>query len=166
MTDASASTPDPFVTDSSSQQSNTYDATKFYTVARDKKGFTTTVRVSIPPSVMSQIASLIATQTIPEYRTSADVLRDALVHRLVWLGENTANVVLSDLANAMIAETRSEGFLRQRESVRKTLNNYEDALRMAGRTDQLKIIDSMKGDLGTKDNTFREGLTALITRYS
>jgi len=165
MTDASNS--DEFVGEAAEDTSNNYSVSKYYTSARDKKGFSTTVRVSIPPVVMSNIASFVATQRIPEYKTSQDVLRDALVHRLQWLRDNVDSLVLNDAAKMLIMETRSEQYLRHREAVAKHLRNYEDAFRLSNRNDQVMLLKNVTADLAdASDDTLREGLLALVQRYS
>lgn len=69
--------------------SNDYDPSQFYTHSRDKQKNKASARViALPENIMAEIASAIASQKYPDYRTAADFIRDACVHRAHWLGEN------------------------------------------------------------------------------
>lgn len=70
------------------EQDDSYALDKFYTRSTDAKGHTRQLRMSIPPEVMAQIAELIQSHRVPDYKTIEAFARDAIIHRLHWLGEN------------------------------------------------------------------------------
>lgn len=70
------------------EQDDGYAPDKFYTRSTDAKGHTRQLRMSIPPEVMAQVAELIQSRRVPDYKTIEAFARDAIVHRLHWLGEN------------------------------------------------------------------------------
>lgn len=70
---------DPFTIE---EDKSGYDEDKFYTAAREVKGFSATKRVNIPPNLSSAISVVVASPKIPEIRTEADFVRDALVHNM------------------------------------------------------------------------------------
>jgi hypothetical protein len=62
-----------------------YSPHHLYTGSTDGKGNSHEVRVRIPPTVAGQIASMIEQRAVPGYRTGADFVRDAIIHRLKFL---------------------------------------------------------------------------------
>ena len=68
-----------------------YREDRIYTRSTDAAGHQKHLRVNVPPSIAGQLASLAADGQIPAYRTSQDVVRDAIVHRLHWLAQNQLN---------------------------------------------------------------------------
>ena len=66
---------DPWVTHHSG-----YDQGKIYTRATDGHGHSEILHAKLSPSLMAVVRE--ACQKVPEYRTYADVVRDALIHRM------------------------------------------------------------------------------------
>lgn len=64
-----------------------YDVSRFYTRATDGQGHKESIHVKIPPYIARLMAELVESGAVPAYRTSGDIVRDALVHRLHWLDE-------------------------------------------------------------------------------
>jgi len=58
-----------------------YDPTRFYTYSQDKKGHSVTIRVNIPKPLAGELSNLAKSGTVPAYRSTEDVVRDALYHR-------------------------------------------------------------------------------------
>lgn len=61
---------------------NDYSADKFYTKSTDGRGNSELLNVKVSPFVYGILAELVEANDFPDYRTKADVIRDALVHRL------------------------------------------------------------------------------------
>lgn len=59
-----------------------YARTHFYTAGTDKRGHSERLVARVPPTVMGEVAHLVQSGLIPEYRTAADFVRDAIHHRL------------------------------------------------------------------------------------
>ena len=59
-----------------------YRRDAYYTQASDKQGHSAKTTVKMPTNVAGEIHSLVASGKIPEYRTSVDFIRDAVIHRL------------------------------------------------------------------------------------
>lgn len=59
-----------------------YDRNKLYTRSTDGQGHSATLYSKVSPALMHEIQALIQSRSIPELRTVADVVRDALIHRL------------------------------------------------------------------------------------
>lgn len=79
-----------------------YDVASFYTDGRDGRGHSDSHRVRLKPEVLGEIGALVASGKIPEYSTPQAFIRDAIVHRLHWLSENSDDPVLrAKLAEAV-----------------------------------------------------------------
>lgn len=59
-----------------------YQREKLYTRSTDGQGHSATLYSKVSPALMHEIQALIQSRAIPELRTIADVVRDALIHRL------------------------------------------------------------------------------------
>lgn len=64
-----------------------YSPDKFYCRSSDTHGHYRHVRVNVPPTMAGMLESMVESGGIPEYRTSQDVIRDAIVHRLEYLNK-------------------------------------------------------------------------------
>ena len=62
-----------------------YDPLAFYTRSEDKKGHSFHLRAPIPKPVAGEMNALIASQTVPQYRSVGDIVRDAIYHRLKYI---------------------------------------------------------------------------------
>lgn len=65
-----------------------YSVEEFYTRSKDNKGHSTVYHIRLPDDVAGELPAIIQSGKIPAYRTTADIWRDALIHRLHWLSEN------------------------------------------------------------------------------
>lgn len=94
----------------------TYNRGEFYQGnSRDKKGFSTTIRVSISPDIMREIQTMVEGKGFP-YTTKADFVRDAMLHRLHDLAELSGDPGMQD---------RVRG-LRHKELVMKAVNQRKE----------------------------------------
>lgn len=64
-----------------------YNREAFYTAARDGAGNSETKYLKISGSVLGQVGALVSGRLIPAYKTEADFIRDAIIHRLHDVGE-------------------------------------------------------------------------------
>lgn len=74
---APASPQDPWVL-----SQNGYDPDRIYTKATDGNGQSTVLHVKVSPALYYELQALVQSRAIPELRTYADVVRDALIHRM------------------------------------------------------------------------------------
>jgi hypothetical protein len=66
---------------------SSYDPNKFYTEGSDKSGRGDPTSVRFPPQTASAIAALVQSGKIDAYRTTSEFVRDAVIHRLQYIGE-------------------------------------------------------------------------------
>lgn len=114
-----------------------YAVEKFYTDSRDNKGHASSVRVQLPPGFANQLAELIASKRIPEYRTISDVFRDAVVHRLTWLKDEFHVETLERPINMYTIRCEMEALMQVREDSEAAVRLIEDNLRLAASQDEL-----------------------------
>jgi hypothetical protein len=75
------SDPDPFTPEDG------YSLDEFYTPASDNKGHAERIRINLRPDVMPALGAIVACGQFEAYRSTHDVIRDAIYHRLHWLAE-------------------------------------------------------------------------------
>lgn len=63
-------------------EADAYDPKKFYTASQDKKGHSYHARVNLPKPLAGQMAGLVQSGLIPQFRSIEDVIRDAVMHRV------------------------------------------------------------------------------------
>lgn len=71
-----------------SLSSKNYSVENFYTRATDGHGHSTKSYLTLSPILHAQIQHVIQSGKIPAYRTTADLIRDALIHRLRWVEDH------------------------------------------------------------------------------
>lgn len=105
-----------------------YDPDRFYTRATDGNGHDANVQTKVSPALMGQITHLLDSRAVPDYRTKADVIRDSLVHRLVYLNQQFPGAV--NLADLEIEQKQAEldKFATQRDAWKKYLEDLDDQL--------------------------------------
>lgn len=69
-----------------------YDVEKFYVRASDSNGHADVVHVKLAPNLASMVARCVDQEGLP-YASKADVVRDALIHRLRWIEQQRAHGV-------------------------------------------------------------------------
>lgn len=100
---------------------NGYSREKFYTVSTNKKGFTSSIRVNVPPDVLSSIGALVASKDIPDYRTLQDFLRDALVHRLHDVNDMIAGDFLHNATKMFLRMAEAERAAEHRAAINRLI---------------------------------------------
>jgi hypothetical protein len=85
-----------------------YDPERIYTRASDDHGHSALMHVKVSPTLHGEIVALIQSKAIPELRTHADVVRDALIHRMVFYRDmlKQQGISTGNLSNALALEMR------------------------------------------------------------
>jgi hypothetical protein len=76
---------EPGIHDTWALETAEYSSDRFYTRATDGRGNSELLNFKTSPFVMGILSELVENPEFPDYRTKADVLRDALAHRLRYL---------------------------------------------------------------------------------
>lgn len=72
-------------------EQDAYDPTRFYTYSQDKKGHSVGIRINIPKPLAGELSNLAKSGTVPAYRSTEDVVRDALYHRVKQIARMVDN---------------------------------------------------------------------------
>lgn len=112
-----------------------YDISSFYTKGSDGRGHSDNMRVRLKPDVAGEIASLVASGFIPDYTTPQDMVRDAIVHRLRWIAENTDNrdlrAKLDDAVRRMVIEETTSRYVNLVETFEEFLSRTREVCERA-----------------------------------
>lgn len=95
-----------------------YEPANFYIGSVDKRGHGTAMRV--PDNVHPQIVAVVNSDATP-YRSVQDFFRDAGVHRMHWLRENSDDPELRRAAEGYIAQMEAERIVQMVETVAATV---------------------------------------------
>lgn len=144
---------------------NRYSPEQFYTRASDAQGHKEHVRVNIPPYIAAQVTALVQSGKFP-YQTMADVLRDALYHRLHHLSTKRDTAGLSAVVGRYRRECRTADYLEEmrsvddlREAVLKIVDQALDKRDYAGCRYEL---DSLMEDVGEYREPFKSDMKKLL----
>lgn len=64
------------------EEGEQYSPERIYTKSTDGRGHSERATVNLPPDLLAGLGRMIASKLIPEYRTTADFVRDSVMHRL------------------------------------------------------------------------------------
>lgn len=158
---------DAFLTDAAESTSAAYSPDKFYTAARNKKGFGTSYRVTVPPELLARVSQLVSSKQIPEYTTPDCFFRDAVVHRIMYLDEIVDAPELTQFGHALLRKIDLERIAVHRDNLNKLLENYQ---RLLSGSQSIKersdIIAMAREDLvKIEDAEYRERLANILKNW-
>lgn len=123
---------------SSSSPANSYDPDKVYNASRDSKGFGSSLRMKVPPSLLSELGHVVQSGIITEYRTREDFFRDAIVHRLHWVADRVPSI--APYAAQFTAAAEADSLI--------ALNEHRDDMVKSA----AKIVESVRRDKYRNDS--------------
>lgn len=139
---------------------------RFYYKSSDKNGHSDTVRTRIPKHWSGAIEYLI--KNIKGYKCASDFFRDAIVHRIAWLGLNAQTLDPCEVAIIMsevIAEKSiADGvaFDQMRVKVRKSLRDIIRRKNFKAATLLINQFEQMS--LGMSD-LYRNRMKRILAKY-
>jgi hypothetical protein len=121
-----------------SASKNGYDPDVIYGATTNTKGFTARMRIAVPPEVLAIAGELAATRKLDGIKTPADMIRDALVHRLhhysamlettdPWLSER-----MSQASHRIAYDSKAEERIRTRDEDHKRMERAIHLWRLEG----------------------------------
>lgn len=145
-------------------EESSYDINTFYTAARETRGFSASKRVNIPPSVAAAVSQAVYSNKLPELRTEADFMRDAIVHNLYRCARIMRERGGGDFLDAAAEELRIESLITQMknrgETVHKMIQEARDSINSSHNRDERRkeIINefSMWPDIEERLQLLRE----------
>lgn len=111
-----------------SLSSTNYSQENFYVRATDGNGHDATLQTKVSPALLGEIQRLVQSREIPQYRTYADLVRDALVHRLRYLADEYPGAVNLHALEIEQRQAEVDRVLGEREAWDKLLTDLERTL--------------------------------------
>jgi hypothetical protein len=122
-------------------ESNEYSPDKFYTKSTDGRGNSELIQVKVSPFVYGLLAEIIESPDFPDYRTKADLIRDALVHRLHHLREMAKDTTRMDSLK------RKTGMLMQEAQAERLKAEMEQEARFVDALIDIMAAGAMSGNV-------------------
>lgn len=107
----------------STQSDGSYSEKEFYVRSTNQHDHSESIRIRLPKEVLAQASEMVSSKKYNAYRTVADVVRDALVHRLHHLAEESGDEDLMDFVNRQMMQARLDQriiMLEEMDSICKT----------------------------------------------
>lgn len=122
-----------------------YAPNHFFTSSSDRQGHNADARVKFSPELAARCSAIVQSKLIPDYRTTADIFRDALFHRLAYIEDQFLPDEATRNALALHAHIcRVENLTRSRA----TANELVESVVLASRdcTSQQAVVLSAEID--------------------
>lgn len=108
--------------------SSGYALERFYTRSTDGNGHSDLIHIKISPLLHGQVIAVVEDRGLTAYRTQADVVRDALIHRLKYINDNHDSLLNwaeleQEQRQAMLDQAK-----RQRDAWKRYLNDLDAQL--------------------------------------
>lgn len=158
----SSETLDPFT----AHDPRAYDEHEFYVRSTDSHGHSENQQVRVPPDVSSEVAALIQSGRIPNYKTAQAFYRDAAVHRLYYLAHRLDDRDLQRAVAIQINLARVENKRAEIKSMDRTVDEYKalfDEAKSADDWDMMsRAIDEADDIIEYMRDPYRKTLRVLV----
>lgn len=147
-----------------------YDPNKFYTRSEDKHHHSSKLTLNISKTTMGNMQTLVAGGKIPQYRSVADVVRDAITHRVYTIGRKIDDgEVLADTTVSML-QAESDHFIAQAKDMEQLLASTREVLDIAlGREDTISYAEGrlkmLWAQLSSIPEMFKKDFVAMLEEY-
>lgn len=146
-----------------------YSPDKFYTRSTDGKGASETKYFKAVPSIMGSVGELVASRQIPQYKTEADFIRDAIYHRLKYVAEGLKDGRLEATINRALMLSRIQDIHQELSDMNTIVTQYEEVMSNCVQTQDWVTLegslDAAESDLATLKPAYAERLQRVIERY-
>lgn len=150
-----------------------YRSDDFYIGSTDTRGHSQNMQVPLPTNIAGRVGELVQSKEFPAYRTSQDLIRDAVCHRLQRLAEMADDPeVKKRLAEAVVMERRASQIAqhaRDLEARRELIENADRNLHLACAEqdwitvgNMISLYDETIDDLA---DPWRSRLEGIVNKY-
>jgi hypothetical protein len=133
----------PFDPWDTAQGNEPYREDRIYTRSVDQRGFGTSVRAKVPPDIAAEMSKIVAKEWVPEYRTTADFVRDAIVHRLHYWSERITDKQLQRVVSSERRAAMLEHATREVQNMQAMVLAFEDSFRVALQAGDNEILEDL-----------------------
>jgi hypothetical protein len=150
--------------------SEAYDPTRFYTRASDNQGHSNQIRVNIPKPLAGELSNLAKSGTVPAYRSTEDVVRDAIYHRTKQIARMVDNGELEvsvDMAMLMSDEIQLQSEAAEAEQLIDAIRTNAQAMYIRdGTTTRLKRYLAQRREMSDSiPEQYRKDYLSAISDY-
>lgn len=155
---------DPFALDDRG-----YSRDNFYTKSTDGKGNSETKYMKLPPSFIARIGELVASRKVPAYRTDADFIRDAILHRLHDVSQMVKNGELESFVNRQVMLSRVASRREEMSEFNALVTTHEEAMTECVQTGDRpllgELLNDAEHDLLNVRPAYQRRLRILVKRF-
>ena len=160
-----ASTTDPWGV----AQSNKYSVDNFYTGTSGNNTTTNIGAVRLPSSLYAEMAALIQSGVVPEYRHMQEIIRDAVIHRMKYLGEQRKQGNLVREVTVHMRLDAIDKLKKRREACEAIVRTSRDEFTIASGEENLHgIVDSLREAIDSLEilaQPYRGQMEEMILKY-
>lgn len=146
-----------------------YSRENFYTAARDGGGNSETKYLKISGAVLGQIGSLVSGRQIPAYKTEADFIRDAIVHRLRDVAEMVNDGAILSTVNRAVKLDRIQQRQVELQEFAAVIANHEEVMAQCLQSEDDLLLEDLIHDAESDYEDLRPNyqarLTVVIDKY-
>lgn len=117
-----------------------YSRSEFYCKSRDKGGEHWPLRVHFPEQVINAISVIVAGKEIPDYRTSSDFVRDAVVHRLHDVNEALQSKEIDYAVTSVVMLNKVERLAAEQEAEKRMVEHWKAVFENAERVEVGELL--------------------------
>lgn len=155
---------DPF-----SGESKGYTKTHFYTSARDSNGNSETKYFKIAGSTLGRIGALVSSKQIPAYKTEADFIRDACIHRLQEVGEMLEDGEILEVVNRAVKMDRIQQRQIEMQDFAMIIASHEEVMAQCVQSEDVillgDLIEDAESDYEDLRPNYQARLSVIIDKY-
>lgn len=127
-------------------ESKGYRKDNFYTGAKDGAGNSETKYLKIGGSVLGQIGALVSGKQIPAYKTEADFIRDAIIHRLHEVGVMIEDGKILATVNRVVKLDRIQQRQVELQEFAAVVNNHEEVMAQCVQSEDVMLLEDLIAD--------------------
>lgn len=146
-----------------------YSRENFYTGARDGAGNSETKYLKVSGSILGQIGSLVSQRLIPAYKTEADFIRDAIVHRLHEIGEMVDDGVIIATVNRTVKLDRIQQRQVELQEFAAIIHSHEEVMAQCVQSSDDLLLEELildaESDYEQLRPNYQARLSAVIDKY-
>lgn len=121
-----------------------YSEERFYCRSTNTYDHSVRLTVHLPPHIGAKVHEVVDSKHFPKYRSVADVLRDALVHRLWYLAQLSENPELLEVIQMELLECKEEEIQQRLTMYRTAVDRSEESLEMAYKIgDKYQLMEAL-----------------------
>jgi hypothetical protein len=146
-----------------------YHRENFYTGARDGAGNSETKYLKISGSILGQIGALVSGRKVPAYKTEADFIRDAIVHRLHDVGVMIEDGTILSTVNRSVKLDRIQQRQVELQEFAAIINQHEESMAQCVQSEDDMLLEELINDAESDYEDLRPNyqarLTVVIDKY-